>query len=304
MSISTNSGVRHLIYTAWLMLETVLVILTLVTAILYLREHPLVWLPIVLLGMWGQRLYMVGHEASHRKLLPNSLKLNDLLGQLCLLPILVPMSVFRQIHFFHHAHNRRDVRTSALDVYLIGNKFELLQRCWSYTLWYVAVFGGGFFFHSLISILILLFLPPSIARRISPAFRGWTYRKQLQAIAIFATGIALHVMVAVFGGSELWLYCCGLPFLVFAWVYSALMYTPHYHTAIGKQVQSNARSMKRQAIPAWWLLNFNAHLVHHRNPAIPWYQLNRHAKTSEPKLNLLQAVLQQLRGPILIRKVG
>ncbi len=297
---------RHMSYTLWLLFESLLVTGLLLASIAWLRGQALVWLPVVLLGFWVQRLYMVGHEASHRKLWPRSLRLNDFLGQLFLLPILVPVSVFRQIHFFHHGHNRRNVRTSALDVYVISSKFPRVQRCWSYLLWYVAVFGGGFFLHSLVSILILLIIPPSLARRISPAFRGWTWRKQLQAFAIFCTGIALHVAVGLVWGSEAWLYFCGFPLLCFAWIYSVLMYIYHYRTSIGARVGDNARSVRRQFISAWWLLNFNEHRVHHHDPSIPWYSLpaNRHLPRAakEPTLSLLQAVLQQLRGPTLIEE--
>ena len=297
---------KHVSYTLWLLAESLLVTVFLLGAIVLLREQALVWLPAVLLGCWVQRLYMVGHEASHRKLWPRSLWLNDCLGQVFLLPILVPVSVFRQIHFFHHGHNRRNVCTSALDVYVISNKFPRLQRCWSYLLWYLAVFAGGFFLHSLVSILILLIIPPSLARRISPAFRGWTWGKQRRALAIFCTGIALHVAVGLMWGSETWLYCCGLPLLCFAWIYSVLMYIYHYRTSIGARVGDNARSVQRQFLAAWWLLNFNEHRVHHHNPAIPWYSLpanrNLPRASKEPTLSLLQAVLQQLRGPTLIAK--
>ncbi len=295
---------RHVFYTLWLLSESSLVTVLLLAAIAQLRGQVAVWLPVLLLGFWVQRLYMVGHEASHRKLWPRSLWLNDVIGQLFLLPILVPVSVFRQIHFFHHGHNRRDVRTSALDIYIIGKKFSHVQRWWSYLLWYVAVFGGGFFVHSLVSILILLVIPPHLARRISPAFRGWTWRKQLHALVIFSAGIALHVAVGLVGGGEAWLYFCGFPLLCFAWIYSVLMYIYHYRTSIGTRVGDNARSIRRQFLSAWWLLNFNEHRVHHLRPSLPWYSLPAHRHlpraSKEPTLGLLQAVLQQLRGPTLI----
>lgn len=301
-----HSNTRHVWRTSWLLLETLLVTAGLLVAIVLLRDSAAVWLPVVLLGCWLQRLYMVGHEASHRKLWPHSLRLNDFCGQLFLLPILVPVSVFRQIHFFHHGHNRRDKQTSALDIYLIGGKFRGLQRCWCYLLWYTAVFGGGFFLHSLVSILILLFIPPKLARRISPAFRHWTWGKQCRAMLIFAAGVALHVGVARSYGGDMWLYLCGLPLLCFAWVYSVLMYIYHFRTALGPRVMDNVRSIRRHFLFAWWLMNFNEHRVHHHDPSIPWYllpanrQLPRTAGEHTP--TLIQAVFYQLRGPTLIEK--
>ncbi|MCP4501235.1 MAG: hypothetical protein GY822_14845 [Deltaproteobacteria bacterium] len=44
-------------------------------------------------GFWFQRLYVVGHEAAHRNISSNRL-LNDVIGQVFLLPLLVPVNVF------------------------------------------------------------------------------------------------------------------------------------------------------------------------------------------------------------------
>ena len=75
-------------------------------------------LAVLALGFWLHRIYMVGHESGHRKLFRNRLA-NDLLGQLAVLPILVPMRVYRKIHVFHHAFNRRDHESAALDTFVV-----------------------------------------------------------------------------------------------------------------------------------------------------------------------------------------
>src|SRR5690606_5017469 len=79
----------------------------------------LAYLPLLLFqALLFQRLYIIGHEASHRKLVPKRVATNDLLGQALLLPILIPVRVYRQVHMFHHGFNRKDHHTSALDVFV------------------------------------------------------------------------------------------------------------------------------------------------------------------------------------------
>ena len=96
---------------------------------------PWAWGLVILQGLWFQRLYGVGHEAAHGKLYPRRRRLNDAAGQLALLPIAVPVGIFRKIHKFHHGQNRRDHRTSALDTFIIPEDFdaphdrEVVRQC-------------------------------------------------------------------------------------------------------------------------------------------------------------------------------
>jgi fatty acid desaturase len=265
---------------------------------------------IVLQGCWLHRLYVVAHEASHGKLWP-SRGLNDALGQLLLLPLLLPLRIHRKIHAFHHGHNRRDPSTSALDTFVIRRRASptgrLLARAGCHALWYVGVFAGGFFVHSLVSVVLFLAMPLSLARRISPAFRGWTHADQLRSLAAFGLGLGLHLGVAGLFGARVWALTLGWPLLAFAWMYSLLVYIYHYDTDYGPQVRFNVRGLRRSPLAAWWLLNFNEHATHHRAPKLPWYELPAHRNPLPPahadnqKIETIgAAILYQLRGPRII----
>ena len=110
---------RHAPITARVLVESLAGALLLASATLLVDRSPLAnrgpWLAalIALQGCWIHRLYVVAHEASHRKLWPRNPKLNDVLGQALLLPLMLPLRIHRKIHAFHHGHNRRDHRTSA-----------------------------------------------------------------------------------------------------------------------------------------------------------------------------------------------
>jgi fatty acid desaturase len=304
---------RHRLITARLLLESLFGAGLLAAAALRLDayESPLATLAlvavIILQGCWLHRLYVVAHEASHGKLWPSSRRINDAIGQLLLLPLMLPLRIHRKIHAFHHGHNRRDFETSALDTFVIRGHATPLRRAWCHLLWYLAVFAGGFFIHSLISVVFFLALPLSLARRISPAFKGWRVSDQLRSLVAFGGGLALHLGVAWLFGARVWALTLGWPMLAFAWVYSLLVYIYHYDTDYGPAVRFHVRSLRRSAIASWWLLNFNEHATHHREPALPWYLLPEHRAPlpaehagNQNVHTIGAAILGQLRGPRII----
>lgn len=264
---------------------------------------------ILLQGCWLQRVFLVGHEAAHRKLVPDHKGLNDLLGQLLLLPIGVPLRVFRKIHAFHHGHNRRDERTSALETFVVAAPPGPLRSGWIAVQWYGSVLCGGFFLHSLVSILLFLFLPPSVARRISPAFNGWTAGDQWASRGAFAVAVAAHVALGVALGPWGWVAVVGAPLLVFAFVYSLLTYVFHYGTTYGPEVRYNVRSLRAGRLFTWWFLNFNEHATHHRDVSVPWHRLPAERRPLPPAYAANQevdtvpgAIRNLLRGPRIVVK--
>ena len=310
---------RHRALTLRLLAESVVVAVVLALAVLRADGLPepyaRVLVPLIILaeGCWLHRLYVVAHEASHRKLWPGEAKLNDALGQALLLPLMLPLRIHRKIHAFHHGHNRRDHETSAIDTFVVRRRRTALGRALvrarCYLLWYLAVFAGGFFIHSLVSVVLFLAMPMSVARRISPAFKGWRVRDQLRSAASFGLGLGLHLAVAGLFGGRVWALTLGWPLLAFAWVYSLLVYIYHYDTSYGPEVRLHVRSLRRSPIAAWWLLNFNEHATHHRNPKLPWYALPAHRQPmpethadNQRVETVLAAILIQLRGPVVIER--
>lgn len=261
-------------------------------------------------GLMLQRIYVVGHESVHRKLAPHSQAMNDRLGRLVLLPMLVPLRVYRKIHAFHHGYNRRDLHTSALDVIVSPWPLTPLVRAVCYLIWFLGVFAGGLFLHSLVSVVLFLFLPIATARRVSPAFDKWTPRDRMVAWAEFLSCVAFHAMVAVIGGRTAWLYALGLPLLMFAWIWSLLIYVFHYRTTIGEATRYNVRVIRSHALFRWLLCNFNEHVTHHMYPNLPWYELPSrkvelpapYAERNPTRHSLFLAVLGQLRGPTVVHR--
>lgn len=299
----------------YLVLETIVVFILvscLAVGIQYLPVTKeikwLIYAPVLLFqGLWFYRFYIVGHEASHRKLFAEDKVKNDLWGTVILLPLMTPINIYRKIHMFHHGFNRKDEHTSALDTYVV-KKNSRIQKVYFYTIWYISIFCGGFFLHSLVSVILFLFIPPALSVRISPAFIGWTMKDQLKAIVLFAVGVLLHVWVYLIFGKIIYLAVLGYPMLAFAWVLSMLVYIFHYDTTIGHEVRYNVRSVGRVPVISWVLMNFNEHATHHQYPNIPWYELPekrmplpaQYDTRNQNTRNFFRAVLNQLKGPHIV----
>ena len=299
----------HLRRTLRLIAETMGVFIALAAAALAalaLLPASAAWTAVAMLaigqGLWLDRLYTVAHEAVHRKLFPAQQRLNDRVGAALMLPIAAPFTIYRRIHGFHHGGNRRDPETAALDHFRTDGAVTDAAQRRCRALWLFYVFGGGFFLHSLVTILIFLVVPTRRAERISPVFRAWPRRLRMRAWAELAAGIGFHAAVWAALGGTAWLALLGLPLLVFAWFWSAKLYIYHYRAAVGPDVRANARSLPRQPFFSWLLLNFNEHETHHRDPSIPWYALPARSvaqlRAGEPA-TLWAAIARQRAGPVL-----
>jgi fatty acid desaturase len=330
---STASGTvtaRHRIITARLLVETVVLLLGATWAAITIAGtatgsaagagaaaatavgDPRWWwlyAPVLLFqALLFQRLYIIGHEASHRKLVPGRPRLNDLVGQVMMLPILIPVRIYRQVHMFHHGFNRRDHHSSALDVFVSPWPVTIWVRAYYTLLWYVGVFAGGYFLHSVASVILFLFVPTSRAERVSPAFKRWGRRDRLMAWTQFVACAAFVVGLGFMMGWEAWRLAWLYPFLAFAWVWSLVVYIFHYHTTLGEHTRFNVRALRQHGVLSWLWMNFNQHASHHMAPHIPWYELpDRRQELPAPfeakNQNTDQygrAILQQLAGPTIV----
>ncbi len=312
---STVSSTRPAIINARLLAETGL--LFVVFALLANRLGPeanrsgpalFLYLAVLLAqGLILQRIYIIAHEAAHRKLAAR-VQVNDLIGQIVLTTIFVPLQIYRKIHQFHHGFNRKNVYTSALDVFISPWPITPAVKATCYGLWYMGVFAGGLFLHSLVSIVLFLFMPVRVARKISPAFRNWSNRDRAIAWAQFGGAVVLQAGFAYVLGGSVWLFTFGLPLLAFAWIWSLLVYVFHYRTTLGEPTRYNVRAIRAGTFSRWWLMNFNQHATHHMYPHIPWYELPAQARElpaafaakNKTAKSLWQAVTNQLHGPLIV----
>ncbi len=259
----------------------------------------------ITLGLWLERLFVLAHECVHKKLLPDNPLVNDFIGWLVLLPVGAPLSIYRKIHYFHHGFNRKDHSTAALDTFIAGTRNEtitLVFKC----IWIYYVFFGGFFVHSVITVLLFLFAPGMLLLGISDVFKAWTMKMRLLAWVQTASCVAFHAVLVEILGLHVWCLAALLPLAVFAWLWSLKLYIYHYRQPIGLDVRRNVRSLKPNRFLGWLLLNFNEHSAHHFDPTLPWYKLpgagHSPCENVQERMSVIQAILQQAAGPTIVSR--
>ncbi len=86
-----------------------------------------------------------------------------------------------------------------------------------------------------------------------------------------------------------WLAC----YWAFALNWSSLQYTDHAWSP--RDVHEGAWNLRFRPITQAIFLNYNLHLVHHRDPTIPWIDLPRHVRAERSQSLVLVDLLAAVR---------
>lgn len=240
----------------------------------------------------GNSIYAVIHEAEHGMLHPDR-RINDWLGAGMSLLFPAPYHLIRQGHLGHHRRNRSD--DEAFDCYFDGD------RPWLKRLILYGIITGCYWILVAFSNVLVLVVPFLFAKRWfefdrpSAAFMESLDPRFFRLIQLEgAAAILLHAFL-------IWFF--RVPPLVYAAVYfgfgfswSAMQYVHHYGT--DRDVVEGTRNLRFFGwVDSVWL-NHNWHLVHHRQPNVPWpYLPALGAGSGEPRESLVWHYLRMWRGP-------
>ncbi len=236
-------------------------------------------------------LYSLLHEAEHR-LFNRDARVNDAFG--VALAALFPgsFSFLRACHLGHHRRNRSDVE-----------RFELLlpgDAAAARTAAFYALFLGGFWLLVPLATVALVVWPrllraqivqdaPEAAAMVNGVRAGFVRRIRLESLAV----VALHV--ALFFALELRVVTVLALYGLFALNWSSQQYVTHAYSP--RDVKNGAHNLAAARAYEMLLLNFNWHLAHHQNPAVPWNRLPAFEDTSRARPGYLRAFLRFWRGP-------
>jgi len=218
-------------------------------------------------------LFVVGHDCAHQSFSHSPL-FNEIIGSICMSPLLFPYGGWEHTHNHHHAYANnldKDFLWKPLTVEEV-NKMGPLKRKFIY------YFYGPLFFQSSIIHHAFHFLLPITAGKMSVKL------KSLRSIILcFVCLYCLYQFGPEYlGGSVAKIY--WVPFLVFQFWLSTFTYFHHRHKdAAGwrkdeqwDKVHGGLFATVHVDFPSWieWLtLDINWHLPHHASALIPWYNL-------------------------------
>lgn len=192
---------------------------------------------------------VVLHEASHRSLFERP-AVNDAIGFVCGLPVLIPVAAFRANHIGHHA--RRSSKADPEDV-----AFPRLNKATTLASNVLVFLVKAFAF--------ILILPVSVIVR---ADRKARMRIALEygLMSVLCAGLLWMVPFALIW--KLWL----LPLIIGALLTQLRAIAEHGLTTRGN-VFTATRTVTSNRLVAFLMCNINYHLEHHLFPAVPWYNL-------------------------------
>ena len=206
-----------------------------------------------MLGCMFEVIALIGlsvglHEASHGRLLSRRWA-NDLVGLLCGLPLLLPVTAFRTNHLDHH--RRRGCGARATPEVL---DFALLRSLPVYAIG-VAAKAFGF-----VTVLPVIALVKSRGR-----LRARTIGEYLLIIAIVK---AASVLVGWHQLVRLWF----LPLAATA-LFSQIRAVAEHGLTLKGNTFTASRTVVSSPVVSYLMCNINYHLEHHLCPNLPWYRL-------------------------------
>jgi fatty acid desaturase len=238
------------------------------------------------------------HESIHKNLLPGR-EVNEAAGRFLSVLFGIPFQVLRFGHLMHHQYNREW-------------EAELYDDSQSSIVAHLTHFSkmlGGLYLSEVFAAFALAQLPLSVSKRVMKMVfaDGRHYEAALNALlkkeSVDKIRVDSFLIILLYGlffvASGSW----TLPLVIIlgrAFAVSMMDNAYHYGTPLDNSVP--AKELRAGAIFERFILNFNHHLTHHRNPALPWNQLRvqRIANGGDYTEDLVDAVLAQFKGPIKV----
>jgi len=229
---------------------------------------PFAW---VFLGTAATGLFVVGHDCAHQSF-SKSRTVNEVVGTICMSPLLFPYGGWELTHNNHHAHANnldRDHLWKPLRPEEIA-KMSTIQKYLTYYMY------GPIFFESSILHHAYHYVLPFVTSR------GRQGVVRSIAFCVVIGGATIYTLS--FYGSVFKLYI--VPFLIFQFWLSTFTYF-HHRNPRGAgwkedtdwtKVYGSLFATVHVAFPSWieyLTLDINWHLPHHVSPLIPWYNLRR-----------------------------
>jgi fatty acid desaturase len=253
-------------------------------ACLWLASHAPHWALVLaaafVFSFANNTIFSLLHECVHGAFHPNP-RVNELAGVLLAAFFPTALTIQRVSHIGHHRRNRSDLEL--YDYYLPH------QSRWLKTYWIYCLLTG--FYWAIIPVAGLVYLICPLAFR-SRAFangpaRWWGFQQYVRDIAAEPTArvwaealftLAFQALLWATLGLDWigWLAC----YWAFGLNWSSLQYTDHAWSP--RDVCEGAWNLRFWRITQAIFLNYNLHLVHHREPAIPWSHLPQFVREDDP----------------------
>jgi fatty acid desaturase len=238
------------------------------------------------------------HEAVHGMAHPNP-TVNRWLGRYFAIFFPTTFTLQRRFHLGHHRRNRGE--EESFDLYSPGDRLWLKR-------FVIYCMPSGLYWLAAASVNVFqLFLPALLRSRLlrnsgvmtyssfSAMLEGaeeaaedrWTVRFEVALCIAVQVGFAQLCGVS----AAAWLLC----YWIFGMHWGSLQYTDH--VLASRDTKEGAWNLRITRPVQAILLNYNCHLVHHRDPGLPWVHLPKLIDNDPPPVSFWRNFWLLMRGP-------
>jgi fatty acid desaturase len=238
------------------------------------------------------------HEAIHGTLLRERIW-NDRFGRILAIGYGAPFVLLKAVHLLHHRYSR--TRRDRTEIY------EPATSNWAAAApgYYLLLLGGVYLAE--VAPVLLVAAPRRLwrylARRLdSPdtvagmLLEGLSRRHLREFRADGVAVILVYTAASIAYGRHVWMLAATLA--ARAVLISVADNAYHYGTRLDARLE--AMNLRLPRLLETFVLAFNLHSVHHRNPGLPWYELRAAFAADDDQFHLgwFTAAARQFRGPI------
>lgn len=247
----------------------------------------------------GNTAYSLMHEAVHRHFHRNG-AVNEVAGRVAAGFFPTAFSLQRVFHLAHHRNNRSE--HERFDYYAPHENGAI-----KYLQWYCILTGLYWLISPLFCIVYFFTAELFRWRNLFGRRGGWFSRQTsaqefLEAVeSVPASTVRLDILSS-FAIQALLVWSLDLTlagwcacYAAFAFNWSSLQYTDHAFSELDRH--EGAWNLRVNPFSRIVFLNYHFHLVHHRDPTIPWIDLPRHVRASDPNPRFRDIYLKMWKGP-------
>lgn len=223
-------------------------------------------------GLVLVRMFVIYHDHQHHSILYKS-KIADLLFTVFGILILVPTSIWKRTHDYHHNHNSR-LFSASIGSFPIFTKEKFLSCTRRQQLAYLAIRHPLTILFGYFSVF---FYGMGIQSYISSPRRHW------DSLISIILHVAISVAIFWIFGWEVWLLCILIPFMISCALGAYLFYAQHNFPGVtfkediewsyDHAALESSSYMVMNPFWKWMTANIGYHHIHHINSRIPFYRL-------------------------------
>ena len=253
-------------------ISTLFILVVLISGDIFLQHW---WLRLpcsILTGLVFVRFFVIYHDHQHHAILNKSF-IADVIFKSFGIFILVPASIWKRTHDYHHAHNSK-LATASIGSFPIFTKEQFLNSSKKIQRGYLIIrhpitIALGYF--------SVFFFGMSVQSFFTNPAKHW------DSMVAIIFHVAFTVCTIVFFGWMMWLYLILIPFMVASALGAYLFYAQHNFPDVEFKGEiewsydhaalDSSSFMKMNFFWNFMTANIGYHHVHHMNSRIPFYRL-------------------------------